>query len=119
MSKTFKQTCAQGDVYFRRVPAVPANATAVTAVAGELVVAHSETGHHHVMVLDRKRGKPAVEMFSSQDNPLISWLRVNRPTTLVHRRPFDTHAPILFAPGIYEIRRQREHSPEGWRRVQD
>lgn len=119
MSNSFKQTCAQGDVFFRRVDAIPAGAIAMPATNGEIIVTHSETGHHHAMVLDRKRGKPAVEMFSDKNNPLIAWLRVNRPTALEHRRPFDTHAPILFASGIYEVRRQREYSPEGWRRVAD
>ena len=118
-TKTFDKVCAQGDVLFRRIDAIPGGTVAVPATGGEIIVAHSETGHHHVMVLDRKRGKPAVEMFSATDNPLIAWLKVNRPTALEHRRPFDTHEPILFAPGLYEVRRQREHSPEGWRRVAD
>lgn len=120
MSKTFDKVCAQGDVLFRRVNAVPANAMPTKVVGRQLIIAHSETGHHHVMVLDRKRGDdPAVEMFSSKDNPLLAWLKVNRPTTLEHHRPFDTHEPILFEPGIYEVRRQREYSPEGWRQIAD
>lgn len=35
------------------------------------------------------------------------------------KRPYDTHAPIMFEPGIYEVRRQREYTPEGFRRVED
>lgn len=117
--KTFTETAAQGDVLFRRVNRIPESAVAAPAKNDEIIVAHSETGHNHVLVLDRKRGKPAVEMFTDKDNPLIAWLRVNRPTTLEHRRPFDTHESIQFTPGVYEIRRQREHSPEGWRQVAD
>lgn len=117
--KTFTTIAAQGDVLFRKVAGIPSNATPIAANAGELVVTHSETGHHHVMVMDRQEDGPAVEMFNSADNPLLAWLKVNRPTALEHRRPHDTHESIMFQPGIYEVRRQREHTPEGWRQVQD
>ena len=36
-----------------------------------------------------------------------------------HLWPFDTHETIRLTPGKWEIRRQREWSPEGWRRVED
>lgn len=117
--KTFDKTCAQGDVLFRKVSTIPADAILVAATVGEIIVTHSETGHHHVMVLDRDAEVPAVEMFSAKDNPLLAWLKVNRPTALEHRRPHDTHEPIMFGVGIYEVRRQREYSPKGWRRVAD
>lgn len=116
--KTFNTICAQGDVLIRRVDTIPASAVPVAAVSGEIIVTHSETGHHHVMVLDRE-SDPSVEMFSAADNPLLAWLKVSRPTALEHRRPHDTHAPILFSPGVYEVRRQREYTPNGWRRVAD
>ena len=117
--KTFNKICAQGDVLIRRVKAIPANVTPVLAVDGAVIVTHSETGHHHVMMLDRADDVPAVEMFSSTDNPLLAWIKVNRPTSLDHKRPHDTHESILFAPGVYEVRRQREYTPEGWRQVAD
>lgn len=116
--RTFNEVCAQGDVLIRRVESIPENATANAPINGEIIVTHSETGHHHVMVLDREK-LPSVEMFSSTDNPLLAWIKVNRPTVLEHRRPHDTHEPIKFEPGVYEIRRQREYTPEGWRQVQD
>lgn len=119
MSKTFENSAAQGDVLFRRVEAIPAGTTKVDPINGRLVITHSETGHDHVMLLDRPKAKvPAVEMYAG-DNPLVAWIRVNRPTALEHLRPHDTHEPILFGKGCYEIRRQREHTAEGWRRVQD
>lgn len=117
--KTFDTICAQGDVLIRRVAEIPASATPVPAENGSIIVTHSETGHHHSMVLDRKDGAPSVEMFSATDNPLLAWIKVNRPTSLDHLRPHDTHESIMFQPGIYEVRRQREYTPEGWRRVED
>ena len=116
--REFQETAAQGDVYFRRVDNIPAGLTEVRPnEIGELIITHSETSHNHVMVLDRASG-PAVQMFNGT-NPLVSWLLVNRPTTLEHRRDAHQHEAILFQPGMYEIRRQVEQRPEGWRQVQD
>lgn len=116
--KTFDKIAAQGDVMFIRRDRLPNNLKAAAPENGVVVVTHSETGHNHVMVLDRL-DDPAVEMFNDNDNALISWIKVNRPTPLEHLRPHDTHAPILFTPGIYEVRRQREYTPGGFRRVED
>lgn len=116
---TFNQIAAQGDVLFRAVARIPAGVQEVPAEKGRVVITHSETGHDHVMVLDRAEGEaPAVQMFAG-DNPLLAWIKVNRPTVLEHLRSHDTHKPILFAPGNYEVRRQREYTPEGFRRVED
>ncbi len=115
--RTFTMTAAQGDCYFRRVDAIPNGVVEQTPVDSEIVVTHSETGHNHVMVLDRA-AEPAVQMFNGKD-PLISWLKVNRPTALEHRRDVHQHEAIMFQPGIYEVRRQVEQRPEGWRQIQD
>lgn len=117
--QVFENICAQGDVLIRKVGAIPANVKPVAPENGAVIVTHSETGHHHLMVLDREMETPSVEMYQSTDNPLLAWLKVNRPTALEHQRPHDTHEAILFQPGIYEVRRQREYTPEGWRRVAD
>lgn len=116
--KTFENCAAQGDVLFVRVGAIPDGVTEQQPNdAGEIVITHSETGHDHVMVLDRAP-EPAVQMFNGE-NPLLSWIKVNRPTSLDHKRSHDTHESILFQPGMYEVRRQKEQRPEGWRQVQD
>lgn len=116
--KTFHTIAAQGEVYFCKVDTLPDGLTAVDPTAdGHLIIAHSETGHHHVMDVE-DRSSPAVELFTGP-NPLIMWLQVNRPTTLRHLREFDTHEPILFPVGIHAVRKAREYTPEGWRRVED
>lgn len=111
--ETFKNACAQGDVHFTRIKSVPKGLTAVPAQGRNLLVTHSETDHHHVMCADH------VAMFADPGNPFICYLQVSEPTALEHLRSYDTHAPILFAPGAYEVRRQREMTPEGFRRVED
>jgi len=119
---TFNKVSAQGDVLFIKVDSIPSGMKEVLPEHGQIVVTHSETGHNHVMVLDRPEYEeddtPNVQMFTG-DDPLNSWLKVNRPTTLDHLRSYDTHKPIMFSVGLYEVRRQREHTPEGWRQVRD
>lgn len=110
--KTFKSQAAQGDVMFRRVKSIPKTAKP-RKDAGDVVAAHSETGHHHLFGKDS-----GVTLYETGD-PLICYLRVESVATLEHARPFDTHEAISFAPGCYEVRRQREKSPDGWRRVED
>lgn len=113
----FTETAAQGDVYFRRVSELPAGLVERKPENGAIIVTHSETGHHHLMLLDRNE-VPAVQMFDGK-NPLVSWLKVNRPTALDHKRDHHTHESIMFQPGMYEVRRQVEQTPEGWKQVQD
>ena len=110
---TFKNVCAQGDIYIRRVDSLPANVVESAPEQGRHIVTHSETGHHHVMVADR------VKMFTLPDSIMDIFLQVEEPTVLEHLRPHDTHAPIKFESGIYHVRRQREYVPEGFRRVED
>ena len=45
--------------------------------------------------------------------------RAELAAQLEHLREFDKHEPILFEPGVYHVRRQREYTPEGFRRVED
>lgn len=107
--KTFKEAFAQGDIYVRRIVAIPPAAKAEPTK----IVAHSETGHHHSF-----DDNAAVFVYSTPDE-LVSYLKVTKPAVLRHRRDFDTHEEVLFDAGTYEIRRQREHAPEGWRKVVD
>ena len=111
--RTFKNIAAQGDVLIRRVDALPAHCLKVESTEPELIITHSETGHHHVM--DAKK----VDIYCDAANPLLAWIKVNRPTSLLHKRSFDTHEPIKFEKGVYEIRRQREYVAQGFRKAQD
>ena len=115
--KTFVNCAAQGDVMFVRVSSIPSDAIEVKAEDGKVIVTHSESGHHHV--IDAK----SVRMFRLASDEggagMIGYLCVTKPSELKHLRPHDTHESILFSPGNYEVRRQREYTPEGWRRVED
>lgn len=111
--KTFINRAAQGDVYITRIDALPPGLEAVAPVDGHVVVAHSETGHNHVM--DAR----TVEMYRLPEEIYECFLVVREPTALEHLRSFDTHEALLHEPGVYHVRRQREHVPEGWRRAAD
>lgn len=114
--KTFRRMAAQGDVLFRRVKKMPEGVKAQES-KGRVVVAHSETGHHHAI------DAMGVRLYEGAD-PLIAYLVLEsvEHADVVHHRSYDTHATIRLSGGvgsIFEIRRQREYSPDGWRRVVD
>lgn len=113
--KTFNRQAAQGDVLITRVDSIPAGVIPVDAVNGKFVVAHSETGHSHVI-----SEHPGVSFFQGKD-PAIAYLEIidSVEVTLDHERTFDTHESLLLKGGTYEVRRQQEYTPEGWRRVLD
>ena len=101
----------QGDVLIKPVSSIPAGLAEVPREDGRLILAHGEvTGHAHVVSC------PEARMFGSltaDDGP--RFIDVPRPTSVVH----DEHAPLGLAAGFYEVRRQREYSPEEIRRVAD
>lgn len=107
--KTFKLQAAQGDLMIRKVNKIPENLKQINKQE-EYVVAHSETGHHHVLL-----GNVAL----MEKDEFIKFVEVKEEARLEHRRSFDTHETIIIAPGLYELRRQREHTPEGFRMVMD
>ena len=111
--KTFDAIAAQGDFLIRKIKVLPKGANRVTPENGEIVVAHSETGHHHVISARAARAYRGPK-------PLVLFLVVTDPAPIRHLRTWDTHEPIqMKAPGVYEVRQQREYTPEGWQRVAD
>jgi len=119
MKTVDKLPIPQGDVLVIPGGAIPANAVQVPREAGALIVAHSETQHHHSI------HEPYVTMWAVPGDPFVAWLRVEQDVDLVHHRAWDTHETLRLLADeskgetIYEIRRQREPVPEGWARAQD
>jgi hypothetical protein len=116
--KKIDQQAAQGDILIRRITALPKGAKRAEPTGGRHIVAHSETGHHHYL------DAVGVERWTDPSNPLVCYLRmeggpVDGGAVLTHARPYDTHAPLLLGEGWWEIRRQVEMTPEGWREVMD
>lgn len=103
----------QGDLMIRRIDASPAGLKKVDGIDGQHLVAHSETGHHHVV------DAGMAQRFIDNTNEFISYLEVASETELKHLRNFDTHETLALEPGTYEVRHQRSYTPEGFRRVED
>lgn len=112
--KKFDKQAAQGDLLITKIEKLPAGVK-TKAVKGEVILAHSETGHHHAI-----NAGPGIVEFIGSSNPLVSFMKVKKqPVELKHHRPFDTHESFEIGPGLYEVRRQRESTPEGWQIVAD
>lgn len=110
----------QGDCMVIGVNAIPEGVQEVAPDDGVFILAHSETGHHHVV-----EHRSNVRLFRDTSQSLTAWLEIGpAPGTRVgaileHLRSFDTHVPIQLPPGKYRVRNAREYSPLGFRRVQD
>ncbi len=81
---------------------------ALATEGGNLIVGHSETGHHHVI-----ERPAAVKIVAKPVTGAMTILRmiVTEPTRVIHLRGRDTHKPVDLAPGSYEIRGQQEYDP--------
>lgn len=115
--KTFQNRAAQGDLLIRRIDKLPAGIVAASEKTH--VVAHSETGHNHVI-----EAAPNVRYYPSNKFDVPSYLEVIEATdaaevVIKHLRSYDTHESLVVPPGIFEIRNQREYTPEGWRKAAD
>lgn len=104
---------AQGDMLIIPITSIPENVKGAKPEGAHFILAHSETGHHHV--IERARA----EVYESADDTFIAYVKAMAPADITHQRPFDTHETVQLAPGNYEIRRQREYVPEGFRKAQD
>lgn len=111
--KTFDEIAAQGDVMFKRIDTLPEGLTEQKGENGVHVVAHSETGHNHIIK------DTDAKLYANDNEPFVAYLVVDNSAKLEHMRSFDTHETILFKEGVYKITRQREYTPEGYRRAQD
>jgi len=111
--RVVSKIAAQGDVMFVRVDALP-KGLVKKASGSRVIVAHSETGHHHVAVAERLA-------IYGNDDPMICYLvnETGRYADIDHERPHDTHQTFRLEGPVWKVVRQREAAPEGWRRVAD
>lgn len=110
--KTFEGNyIAQGDLNIFAVADIPVGLKELQPTDGKHVLAHSETGHHHVIDGNAARVYEVDEF--------KSFLDVEKPSNVVHLRSFDTHETVQLPPGKYFITRQREYIADGFRRAAD
>jgi hypothetical protein len=102
------KTYRQGDVLIQQVVKIPKDATKQKA-KGRIILAHGEaTGHHHSLDVD------AADWWKRDDGSQFLHVK-SGGAALEHQE----HGTIALPPGKYEVRRQREYSPEAIRNVQD
>lgn len=115
--KKFSKYAAQGDFLIIKVGEFPSDLENFEAEGMNYIIAHSETGHNHVM--ERTSVKAYKPKGVSAEDLYSLYLEVQKPTKIEHMRSFDTHETLLVEPGKYLVRRQREYTPEGYRRAAD
>lgn len=111
--KRFRLQAAQGDFLITRVDALPPTAAPVASDGETTILAHSETGHNHV--IDAR----AATLYRLPETLYEAFLVVEKPAAIEHRREWDTHEALQVEPGTYRINRQREYVPEGFRLAAD
>lgn len=97
------------------------NMTEMKLEKGQLILGHSETGHHHVLEAVRHNitiSKAALALIDSANDTFVE-LKLHEECRLVHLRGNDTHGSFIFPAGEYIRGLREEQSPEGWRRVAD
>src|ERR1043166_3969019 len=104
MTKTvLDRPIAQGDILIIPIASIPADAKAAVAVDGKFIIAHSESGHNHVI------NRPRAEVYEAADDEFIAYIKtLCSGAEIVHERPFDTHETIALPPNrAFQVRRQR------------
>ena len=102
---------SQGDLHFHRIGSLPKGAIKVDADKhnGEVLLAKSALGHHHVAEfgdLYRMEGRTYLSV-EKESGVVISHLKSGG------------HEPYRLRPGVWEVRRQRESSSLGDLPVED
>lgn len=110
---------AQGEIYGRKIDALPEGLIAFKErnSAGEWIISHSESGHHHLMGAD---GVDVMERTDAPEGMRILLAIVKEPTQL-YQDAANPHEAHDIDPGIYEMRIAREYDPfaQQARRVAD
>lgn len=88
---------------------------------GQMIIGHSETGHHHVLEPVDKSVPISRAAKALIDSATDMWmdLKLLEPCKLIHQRGFDTHKGLILPAGDYIRRIREEQTPNGWQRTID
>lgn len=105
-----------GEILIIRTDKLPENANLIEE-GQSIIVGHSESGHHHVLDIDRKQGV-TIKMYEVNGK---TYLDIPLMATLSHQKTFEPHKTQIFTPGIYirEIRESYSYSERAMKRVSD
>lgn len=102
-----------GELFILPVDSVPEGKTSKHET---LVLAHSETGHHHVLE------SPKHEFTLTEIGDSIErYLTLEREAELVHKKTYDIHETRILTPGSYRVFIKKEYDvrQQAMRRVFD
>ena len=89
-----------GEVMLVPVEAIPEGRKVNT---GDYILAHSETGHHHVLE------GTAFEVIEAKDKNIF--VKILDTTNLVHKKTLDAHRTITIPPSLLERYHMVEYNP--------
>lgn len=93
----------------------------MTLEHGQLILGHSETGHHHVLEPVDKTipiSKAATALIDKLNDSFVD-LKLEQDCELIHLRHNDTHKGYILPKGEYIRGIREEQTINGWRRVAD
>ncbi len=95
------QGVRHGEVLLRPVDTIPTGGK--VAPQGDYILAHSETGHHHVL--------EGTDFKVTEFDDGRVFLEVLRATKLVHQKTHDKHETIVLPPSMLERYHMVEYNP--------
>lgn len=103
---------AQGEIRIYKVDRLPPEKwlQAFPRENGQLIIGHSETGHHHVLEVEPTQVK-TWEARETPEGVKVRFALLEAPGQLRHLRDTDTHVTIMLDPGLYMFRTDREYDP--------
>jgi hypothetical protein len=90
---------------------------------GRYIVAHSDTGHHHVLCAHLPgQAAPSLKRNPKDADPELRALVTvaeGAVGEIRHLRDYLPHSPLILPSGTWVIARQGRPTPEGWKKVTD
>ena len=102
----------QGELILQRIADDTSLAAEVLPVDGQLILAHSESGHHHFVSAKMAR------LFESGE-PGVRICKIGVGGGLVEHGRVGGHTPITLPEGTYRVSQKRQYTPNGWEPVRD
>ena len=98
-----QETVRHGEVILKPVSALPEDAV-LKESTNESIIAHSETGHHHVL---KTHAKDTVKIYTTIDGE--TFVEVGDIAQLLHKKTGkDVHKTHIVNPGAYKIILKKE-----------
>ena len=104
--KTFKERAIRhGEIVITPVDKLPDGLERVE-VGSQIIIGHSESGHHHVAVCDTD-GLTLLRPAGADDQGL--YLQVEGVARIEHLKPYDRHETKSIQPGYYFVNTKEQY----------